>query len=185
MKTKIHFGIFSMIFYFLKKRANDLILKNKLMFEKNVFVGLNVVLDPEYPWLISIGKNSRLAKGVVILAHDGSTKLHTGYSKIGRVVIGEDTFIGINSIILPHVNIGNNVIIGAGSVVTSDIPDNCVAAGNPAKVICSTSEIIEKHKQKMLLSPIYENGWTSRTGITEKQKEKMNEDLKQTMGYII
>ena len=49
MKTKIYFGIFSMIFYFFKKRANDLILKNKLMLEKNVFVGPNVVLDTNIP----------------------------------------------------------------------------------------------------------------------------------------
>jgi acetyltransferase-like isoleucine patch superfamily enzyme len=49
--------------------------------------------------------------------------------------IGNNCFIGINSIIMPGVTIGNEVIIGAGSVVTKNIPDNCIAAGNPAKII--------------------------------------------------
>ena len=52
-----------------------------------------------------------------------------------RVTIGNNVWIGSGSIILPGVSIGDNSIIGAGSVVTKNIPDNCVAAGNPAKII--------------------------------------------------
>lgn len=174
-----------MIFNHLNKEINILLIKKKLMLEKNVFIGPNVVIDPEYPWLVSIGKNSYLTRGVVILAHDASTKLHTNYSKIGKVTIGESTFIGINSVILPNVNIGNNVIIGANSVVTKNIPDNCVAVGNPAKIINSTSLIIDKHKRKILSSHIYEDGWTTRTGITKDKKEQMNKELSETLGYII
>jgi len=53
--------------------------------------------------------------------------------QLKETIIGDRVRIGSNSTILP-VNIGNNVIIGAGSVVTKDIPDNCVAYGNPAKI---------------------------------------------------
>ena len=53
--------------------------------------------------------------------------------KLKQTIIGDRVRIGSNSTILP-VRIGNNVIIGAGSVVTKDIPDNCVAYGNPAKI---------------------------------------------------
>ena len=49
--------------------------------------------------------------------------------------IGNQCFIGMNSIILPGVKIGNNVIVGAGAVVTKDIPSNTIVAGNPAKVL--------------------------------------------------
>ena len=49
--------------------------------------------------------------------------------------IGNDCVIGINAIIMPGIHIGNQVVIGGGSVVTKDIPDNCIAVGNPAKVI--------------------------------------------------
>ena len=51
------------------------------------------------------------------------------------ITIGENVFIGCNSLILKGVTIGDNTTIGAGSVVTGNIPANCVAAGNPAKVI--------------------------------------------------
>lgn len=50
---------------------------------------------------------------------------------------------------LPNIRVGNNVIVGAGSVVTKNIPDNVVVAGNPAKVICSIDQWIEKQKKNM------------------------------------
>mgnify|MGYP002627478778 FL=1 len=49
--------------------------------------------------------------------------------------IGNNVIVGINSIILPGVRVGSHVVIGAGSVVTKDVPDHCIVAGNPAKVI--------------------------------------------------
>ncbi|MDO4565403.1 MAG: DapH/DapD/GlmU-related protein, partial [Clostridia bacterium] len=55
------------------------------------------------------------------------------YSK--PVTIGNDVWIGGNCTILPGVTIGNNVIVAAGAVVTKDVPDNCVVAGVPAKII--------------------------------------------------
>ena len=83
------------------------------------------------------------------LTHDASPKRFIGYdcNKIGRIAIGDNVFVGLKSIILPNVHIGNNVVIGAGSVVTKDIPDNSVAVGNPARVICSCEEYINKHKK--------------------------------------
>lgn len=53
------------------------------------------------------------------------------------VTIGDDVWLGGNVTILPGVSIGNNVVIGAGSVVTKDIPSNCVAVGNPCKPVKS------------------------------------------------
>ena len=51
------------------------------------------------------------------------------------MAIGNNVFIGMKSTILKGVHIGNNVIVGAGSVVVKDVPDNCIVAGNPAKII--------------------------------------------------
>ena len=66
------------------------------------------------------------------------------------IMVGNDVYIGIRAMILPGVTIGNRCIIGAGSVVTKDIPDNSVAAGVPARVIKSTDEYLENMKKKSL-----------------------------------
>ena len=58
-----------------------------------------------------------------------------GGSKYGYPTIGDNVIIYPNSVIVGNISIGSNVIIGAGSVVVSSVPDNCVIAGNPAKII--------------------------------------------------
>jgi len=146
-----------------------------MMLEKNVFIGRNVLIDPGYNWLISIGDNSVLSYGTIVLAHDGSLRNYTGYTKVGKVTIGSNTFIGAGSIIMPGVTIGDNVIIGAGSVVTKNIPDNSVAAGNPAVVIGSVPELIKKHKSNMNLFPVYE---------TMPKQNALDKELQNGFAYI-
>lgn len=156
-----------------------------LQLGRNVFIGSNVLIDPSFPWLISIDDDCTITDGVIILAHDASTRKHIGYSKIGKVSIGKRTFIGVRCIILPGVKIGKDVIVGSGSVVSKDIPDNSVAVGNPATVICSTSDYLIKHKQIMMSSPLYKEGWTLDTGITDKYKDIMKTELENKIAYII
>ena len=108
-----------------------------------------VIIDPSHCYHITIGDNVTLAPRVHILAHDSSFGLFTGKTRAANVTIGNNVFIGAGSIILPGVHIGNRVVIGAGSVVTKDIPNNSVAVGNPAKVICTLDAYLEKEKAKM------------------------------------
>lgn len=100
---------------------------------KHTFIGTDIGWDTVNPEKIVIERGVRITARVQILTHfiDPATGDYT----CGEVRIKEGAFIGISTIILKPVTIGKNAIIGAGSVVTKDIPDNEVWAGNPAKFI--------------------------------------------------
>ncbi|MDA3884353.1 MAG: acyltransferase [Candidatus Delongbacteria bacterium] len=106
------------------------------------------------PWLITLGNNVHITNGVKFINHDGGTlilrKFVPDLEITKPITVGNDVYIGINTIIMPGVNIGNNVIVGAGAVVTRDIPDNSIAVGVPAKRIKSVDEYLEKAKKESL-----------------------------------
>lgn len=108
----------------------------------------SVSIDGCFQHLIRIGNNVTITHASII-AHDASTQNMLGYSKVGRINIGDDVFIGWGCIILGNVTIGNKVIIGAGSVVTSNVPENTVACGNPLRFICTYDEYISKNRENM------------------------------------
>ena len=89
-----------------------------------------------------------------ILTHDASLKKTIGYSKTGKVHIGNDVFVGWGSIILPNTTIGNRVVIGAGTVVAKDIPDNSVVIGNPCRILCTYDEYVKKNEDAMKVKPV-------------------------------
>lgn len=127
-----------------------------------------VIIDPSHCYHITIGDNVTLAPRVHVLAHDASTYVFFGKTRSANVTIGNDVFVGASSIILPGVHIGNRVIIGAGSIVTKNIPDNSVAAGNPAKVICSIDDYLEREQAKMRPENTFIGLWWGRPeGITK------------------
>ena len=78
---------------------------------------------------VHIGDRTWVLNGAFVMAHDHCRSIKTD------TYIGRDCVIGVNSIIMPGVKIVNEVVIGSGSVVTKNIPNNCIAVGNPAKVI--------------------------------------------------
>jgi acetyltransferase-like isoleucine patch superfamily enzyme len=92
-------------------------------------IAFGAYLDKTNPKGIYIGDRSFVSTGVVILAHDYCRSLHK------KTSIGKNCFIGVRSIILPGITIGDHVIVGAGSVITHDVQSNCIVAGNPARVI--------------------------------------------------
>ena len=110
------------------------------------------------PYLITIGDNVEITGGVRIITHDGGIKvpMNLGFCKeadlFGEVVIGDNVFIGINSIILPGVHIGNNSIVGAGSIVTKDVEEMSVVCGVPARKVSTVSDYFNKNKDKILLT---------------------------------
>lgn len=100
---------------------------------------------------VKIGDNCQLAPNVAI--YTAGHPLHpdsrnSAYEYGIDVTIGDNCWIGGNSVICPGVHIGNNVVIGAGSVVTKDIPDWSVAAGNPCRVIRKITDADRKFYYK-------------------------------------
>lgn len=142
------------------------------------------ILDPAHCWLIEIGDNVIMAPRVHILCHDASTKLFLNYTKIGRVTIGNNVFIGADSVVLPGVTIGNNVIIGANSTVTHDVPDNSVAAGTPARVLCTLDEYLEKERSRMATAPCYGEEYTLRQNVSMEKRMEQKAALEGKIGYI-
>ncbi len=129
-----------------KKRYINRLVNNGLNLGKNVLIVEGFFFDPSHCYLISIGDNCTICPNVRLIAHDASTKKHLGFTKFGKIDIKENCFIGDSTIVLPNVTIGPNSIVGSGSVVTKTIPPNTVAAGNPAKPVCSMDAYLSKIK---------------------------------------
>lgn len=127
------------------KNRLDLILLGKERYarKKGVSIGqgcriLSDVVTTE-PWLVSIGDRVTVSSDVRLITHDGSGWLVSDDRgrryRYAPIKIGSDVFIGAGVTILPGVTIGDRVVVGAGSVVTRDIPDATIAAGVPARPI--------------------------------------------------
>lgn len=115
----------------------------------------NTVNFGSEPYLIKLGNKVRIASGVKFITHDGgmwvvrNLGINKHADKIGPIILGDNIFIGVDSIILQNVKIGNNVIVGCRSIVTKDIPDNSVVAGVPAKYICTIEEYYNKNLNRI------------------------------------
>ena len=157
-----------------KKVSTLEILKSRgLKVGDNFFMAPGCVLDPAHCWHISIGNNVALGPDVYILAHDSIMHRFIGYGNVANVKIGDDVTISTRAVILPGVTIGNRVMIGAGAVVTKDIPENSIAVGNPAKVIGTFDAYIEKHKKALATHPMFDESFLLNSGLSNEQKEKM------------
>ena len=110
---------------------------------KNVFLGSEVYFDPVYPHMITIEDDVAIGGRSIIIVHtsppsylrESHPRASYIFTKISPVTIKRGAWITLGVMILPGVTIGENSIITAGSVVMNDIPPNCIAQGNPAKVI--------------------------------------------------
>lgn len=160
------------------KTELEILKERGLKYGKN-FNFFNSHIDYGHCWLIEIGDDVTITNSA-LLAHDASTKLDFGKSKIGRVKIGDRVFIGYGSIVLCDVTIGDDVIVAAGSVVTKSIPSNSVVAGVPAKVIDTKTNFLERHREFLQEKPVYDTYWPHKT---EEQKDLIKKEMSEGFGY--
>lgn len=131
----------------LKHSGNDE-KKIKFLRKQGMKVGekchFNTMSFSTEPYLIELGDRVTISAGCDLVTHDGAIRCFREDDMVdadifGKIVIGSNVFIGINSTILPNTYIGDNSIVGAGSVVRGRFPENSVIVGNPAQVVMKTS----------------------------------------------
>lgn len=98
---------------------------------KKVYIGHLCIIDDTFIELLTIEDNVSISSGCIITCHDSSTFDGT----VGNVTIKRGAYLGIGAIILPGITIGENSVVGAGAVVTKDVPPNTIVVGIPARAI--------------------------------------------------
>lgn len=150
-----------MSFQFLIVQIKSMFFKDKNEYINNyyrkqgMFIGSRTHIFSEIrslePYLIKIGNDVTISTDVKLITHDASIGTLCGRDKAsdicGEISIGNNTFIGLGSIIMYGVTIGERCIIAAGAVVTRSVPDGEIWGGNPARKLGSTEEFLRKNNE--------------------------------------
>lgn len=144
--------MFSNLRYAIKKRVIKLLPLEQQARINGVKIGKNCFIKSRFwsteGYLIRIGDDCQVTAGVKFFTHGGAQVAREFYPKFdcfGKISIGNRVYIGTNSLIMPGVTIGDNVLVAAGSVVCNSIPSSVVVGGCPARIICTVDEYIERN----------------------------------------
>lgn len=182
--TRGMLNIIGKIQQYRRQRHLSTLLQRGLVLGNDVQINDGVFLDPSHCFLITIKDRTVLAPCVRLIAHDASMFRFAGITKVGRITIENDCFIGDSALVLPGVRIGPSSIVGAGSVVVKDIPARSVVAGNPAKIICSLDEFLERHDATRKANRTFHESEYNILSITEQKRKEMIEYLAEHVAYM-
>jgi acetyltransferase-like isoleucine patch superfamily enzyme len=142
---------------YMKLYRKILVANGVIVNGEPLWISHTVYFDAKFPGAITLGHRCGISGEVKLLTHDFSMD-RIAEMKFGQtdkeivrrapIVIGDYAVVGLCSIVLPGITIGRGAMVGAGSVVTKDVPDGHMVAGNPAKFICTTDEWWEKSRDK-------------------------------------
>jgi acetyltransferase-like isoleucine patch superfamily enzyme len=126
--------------------------KKGIIIGENTFISHKAYIDSHNGANVVIGSNCFITRNVIILNHTdtslgGPIEKYTrfgGKRILGDIIIEDDVFVGVGSVVMPGVKIGRGSIIGALSVVNRDVPAYSVYAGSPAKMITTVEKVLEK-----------------------------------------
>lgn len=141
-------------------------------------------IDASHCFLISIGDHTGFGEECLILAHDAQMDEYLDAARIGRVVIHESCHIGARTTILAGVEIGPRTLVGAGSVVSSSLPPDSVCAGNPAKVICSLDDYLERHRKRMAERPRFAYDQYDIRALTPERRAELVAAVRDGDAYV-
>ncbi len=166
-----------------RRHIRDLINRG-LELGNNVTIGPTAWIDYDYCYLIRIGDNSAISKGVRLIAHDATTFNYVDrHTRIGKIDIKENCYLGENVIVLPGVTIGPNVLVAAGSVVNKDIPPNSCIAGVPARFYAKFDDFVEKQRQAIAEATVFDYPYLS-THLNDDMKQKVMAAVQEKDAYV-
>lgn len=117
---------------------------------ENVFLGGEFFAESEWLKLLRIEDGVTVARGGKMILHDSALTNVADYpAKVGRITLRKECYLGAFVIVLPGVEIGERAIVGAGSVVTKDVPAQTVVAGVPARHICTVEEMKQRYSSRI------------------------------------
>jgi maltose O-acetyltransferase len=142
-------------------------------------------IDASHCFLISIGDHCGFGEECLILAHDAQMDEFLDAARIGRVVIHPSCHIGARTVILAGVEIGPRTIVGASSLVSQSLPPDTVCAGNPARVVCSLEEYLERHRARLAASPTFPYAQYDIRALTPARRAELVAALAKGDAYIV
>lgn len=155
ISIQIKFALISFLARIIQKIRIVLYRIKGYDFDYSVIVERGLNLDRIYQQGIHIKANTLVASRVTIMCHDHCKRVNN-QPLLADVYIGKNCFIAVGAIIMPGVTIGDEVVVGAGSVVTKNVPSNCIVAGNPAKII---RQGIRMNDKAELINWNIQEGW--------------------------
>lgn len=152
---------------------------------EDVWLPDSTFIDTGHCFLIRIEDHCGFGDGCAVLAHDAQMDEFLDAARIGRVVIRESCHIGAHSVVLAGVEIGPRTIVGANSVVATDLPPDTVCVGSPARVVATLDDYLAKHRAAIAKAPNFDYMKYDIRFASAEQRAEMAAAVENGPAYIV